>query len=109
MLVDETMVSGESVGEFIWRMAKERILTEAYTDEIGTALGTTLAEKMPFKKFFPWKTMLTWVVDRALPEYGLLALRRVLGVAKLINESDPVFHIPNIDPPLDPLAPGGNA
>ncbi len=99
MMVNEVMLAGETVGEFIWRMARERILTEEYTDAIGASLGATLAERMPLRSFFPWKTILTWVVDRTLPEYGLLALRRVLAVARLIDPTKEMFLIPGIDTP----------
>lgn len=113
MLVASEMHVGESVGQFIWRMAAERILNEQYTDEIAVAVAESLALKMPLKKFFPWKTMLTWVIDRALPEYGMLALRRMLEVAKLAEPGDPYFHIPGIDPvrsevDIEPLDPEGN-
>lgn len=107
MLVQESLNVGESVGEFIWRMAKERILTEEYTDGIAQSLGEVLAMKMPFQKFFPWKTMMVWIMDRTLPEYGLLALRKVLEVSKLIVPGDEYYHIPGIDPEVLP-PPEGN-
>ena len=110
MLVQETLQVGESVGEFIWRIARERILTEEYTDQVGAVLSSTLAAKMPLQKFFPWKTIFAWVMDRFLPEYGMVALREVLGAVKLINPADDRFHIPGVDEPLPEIFPqsGGN-
>lgn len=83
MRASEAVQPDESVGEFIWRMAKEHILTEKTTDEVAVWTGRAVAAVVPLP--IPGKeAIITGLIDRKMPELGLVLVRKILhGVGLL--------------------------
>ncbi len=90
--------SDETLGEFLWRVAKEHVFTEASTDEVAKWLSSTLAALVPLP--IPGKAMvIRRIIDSKLPELPLLATRELLQVVGLLDKDDRRHPIPGLETP----------
>lgn len=85
--VSELVVDGENLGDFIWRVATDYILTEKVTDQVASWVGGAIASRMP--GWIPFKgRFVTNYLDKNMPQMPLILLRKLLLAAGLIELKD---------------------
>lgn len=94
--VSEAMLPEETVGEFLYRIAEEEILTEESTDKIAGILSELVRKVIPI----PWidwlgARFLRRLLDRQMPEVGLWAVREILQKLGMLKRGDAYYHPKN--------------